>query len=112
VLYLDRPWDVQKGTADETYNRMAMAIKDDFIWDRTCPKQLDGSVDPTNSIGALNIIGQWQNQAFGNLASRGVLYGRAAWSLDRGGFSYPTTTAGEKRVSIEVSGQFFNTQIT
>jgi hypothetical protein len=115
VLDINRPWDVQKGTADETYNKMAMSIATSFIWTLSCPKNNDGggySGDDYYNKTAQGILSKWQSLSFGSLAARKFVFGRAVWVLGgTGGSNYPATTAGPKRTSIEVSGQFYNQQI-
>jgi hypothetical protein len=115
VLDINRPWDVQKGTADETYNKMAMAILPDYIWPPSLAKNNDGggySGDDYYNKTAQGILSQWKTKSFGTLAARTFMFGRAVWVLGgEGGTNYPATTAGEKRCSIEVSGQFYNQTI-
>lgn len=107
VLDLDRPWDVQKGTSDETCDRMACALSASYIWERGCPKS--GGSDPNNK-SATGILGTWKSGNFpDNLAARSHFFGRVVWVLGgSGGASYPTNvTAGSKRTSVEIEGKYY-----
>lgn len=107
VLDIDRPWDVQKGTSDETCNRMACALNANYIWSRGCIKS--GGTDP-NDQSATGILSTWKSQTFpNNLAARGYLYGRVVWCLcGTSGVSYPSSiTAGSKRCSVELQGKYY-----
>jgi hypothetical protein len=106
VLDINRPWDVQRGTKEETYDVMACAFSSSFIWTRACLKS--GGTDPSNT-SATGILGTWKNKTFGNIAARAHLFGRVVWVLGgSSGTSYPQkTTAGAKRCSFEVSGKYY-----
>jgi hypothetical protein len=124
VLDPNRPWDIQKGTEDETFDRLGMFITSTFIWPRFCPRPPNGqesnwgepnpNPDPNlykyENMTARGIIGTWQTPIIGNLDPRTWKYGRMAWVLcGAGGTSYPTqVTAGPKRCSLEVSGKYFD----
>ena len=105
VLDIDRPWDIQKGTKDETYDRMACAFSADYIWDRSCPKSGGSDASNKSATGILS----WKNKSFGDLAARGKLFGRVVWVLGgTSGNSYPTkTTSGRKRASLEIEGKYY-----
>lgn len=97
VLDINRPWDVQKGTKDETHLKMAVEIRANFTWDRSCTKQEAGV-----------ILGGWANHVYGDIAARSRVFGRCVWVLGgSGGSSYPETTAGQKRTSLEASGKYY-----
>ena len=97
VLDINRPWDVQKGTRAETVDKMAMAINTNYQWARTCLK-----------TDAQNILSNWQTAVFGSIAARSRVYGRAVWVLGGGGGnSYPATSAGPKRCSLELAGKYY-----
>ena len=98
VIDINRPWDVQQGTAAETYQKSAAEIRTQYTWATTCSKQ-----------DAMNILGSWQGRGFpANLYPQQVMYGRVVWVLGgSGGSSYPTTTSGKKAWSSEVSGKFY-----
>jgi hypothetical protein len=97
VLDINRPWDIQKGTRSETYERMAMAIAANYLWARTCSK-----------TEAQAILAEWANKSFGDIESRDRIYGRAVWVLGgASGSAYPDTTPGEKRCSLEANGRFY-----
>lgn len=106
VLDINRPWDVQRGTKEETYDVMACAFSSSFIWTRACLKS--GGTDASNT-SATGILGTWKNKSFGNIPARGHLFGRVVWVLGgTSGTSYPQkTTAGPKRCSFEVSGKYY-----
>ena len=102
VLDINRPWDIQKGTKEETYDRMAMAVNANYIWSRSCPR-----TDPDNANkGAEGILSSWKNKAFGNLPARSHVYGRVVWVL---GPPYPANvTANVKRCSLELEGKYYS----
>lgn len=116
VLDIHRPWDVQKGTKEETFKRAAMAWNNNYVWDpRSCPKS-GGNAAPDNAqagnAGATTILSYWQDRSFGNLSARSVGYGRVVYVLGgSSGSQYPPTTEGEKRFSMEASGKFYQTTI-
>ena len=85
VLDINRPWDIQRGTKDETYDRMACAVNSAFIWGRSCPK-----TDASSDIGATGILNSWRNKSFGDLPARGRVFGRVVWVL---GPPYPQNTS-------------------
>ncbi len=100
VLDLNRPWDIQQGTAAETYNKVAIQINQSFVWQPTC-----------TSSQALTIISKYKSGDFNfDFAPRAVAYGRIAWHLKAGG-SYPAITAGAKCFSSELEGRFYNLEI-
>lgn len=101
VLDINRPWDIQRGTKLETYDKMAMEVQDNFLWDRTMVK-----------ADAMTILGVWKDHVFGDIAARGKAYGRAVWVLGGGtGSAYPATTAGVKRCSMEATGKYYATLV-
>ena len=64
VLDINRPWDIQRGTKDETYDRMACAFNSSFIWSRGLPKT--GGSDPSNQT-ATGILSYWKGRNFDNI---------------------------------------------
>jgi len=97
VLNINRPWDIQRGTAQETYERMAVEVNDSYIWNRSMAK-----------AAASTVLAQWKNRVFGDIPARSRVYGRAVWVLGgTSGSAYPPTTAGPKRCSIEVGGKYY-----
>ena len=101
AIDINRPWDIQQGTADETYNKCAAEISTYYMWNATCSKSQ-----------AMSILGSWQNRYFGfDVYPQQVFYGRAVWVLGGpGGSSYPVTTAGKKCWSSEMEGKYYNIQ--
>lgn len=99
VLDANRPWDVQSGTAAETYDKTAMEVNNNYIFDSFLTKD-----------GARNILSTWKNSAFGfDLYPRTVCYGRVVWVLGgESGNSYPSTSVGKKVFSAELSGRYYN----
>lgn len=114
VLDINRPWDVQMGTEQETYGRTACEIKTQYTWNSyICTKQ-----------EAKNILSSSSKNSFpGDLKSRGIMYGRVALALGytSGHYnsstgkweneSYPATTAGKKVFSCEVAGKFYQLEV-
>lgn len=99
VLDLDRPWDVQKGTPDETFERMRMVLAEDFVWETTL-----------TAGEAQTLYGQGSNDAIAqdDLGPRGTQYGRLIWHLGNGGTNWPNeTSAGEKRCGLEIDGKYY-----
>ena len=114
VLDINRPWDIQLGTPDETYKRMACAFNPVFIWDRGLPKS--GGTDSSNK-SATGILSSWRDGRLGdsrNLDARNKIYGRVVWVIgETSGSNYPqNTTSGPKRCSLEVSGRFYTNVVT
>jgi len=99
VIDVNRPWDIQMGSPDETYNKCAAEIRSQYTWDATCTKQQ-----------AMTILSNWQNAYFGfNVYPEQVFFGRVVWVLGgTGGSSYPVTTAGKKVWSSEMEGKYYN----
>jgi len=114
VLDINRPWDVQMGTEQETYGRTACEIKTQYTWNSyICTKQEAKSILNSRS----------KNSFPGDLESRGIMYGRVALALGgtSGNYnsstgkydneSYPATTAGKKVFSCEVAGKFYQLEV-
>jgi len=102
VLDLNRPWDIQRGTAAETYNKMAMHIQENFLWTRSMSK-----------TDARTVLSTWADATYGDIAARSRVFGRAVWVLGgTSGSSYPSTSAGEKRCSVEITGKYYAQLIT
>ncbi len=98
VLDVNRPWDIQRGTRLETYDKMAMQIDANYLWTRSMAK-----------ADAMTILGVWKDKVYGDIAARSRVFGRAVWVLGgSGGSSYPTTSAGRKRTSLEATGRFYS----
>lgn len=108
VLDINRPWDIQLGTKDETYTKMAMAINTAYIWPRQCPRL--GGDGNAGTSGAGAIFSTWANKVFGNVSARQTVFGRAVWILGgSSGSGYPSAiTAGQKRCSIEAQGKYYS----
>ena len=102
VLDVNRPWDIQKGTAAETFQKVAMEVAQNFLFDTFCSK-----------TQARTILGNWQNRSFGfDVYPRTIFYGRVVWVLGgTGGNSYPNTTVGTKTFSSELEGRYYNIEI-
>lgn len=98
VLDVNRPWDIQEGTADETYNRVAMQVASNYTF----------NLKPTRTESR-NILAGWRNQPFGfDVAPRSRFYGRICYVLcGTSGNDYPTTTKGKKSFSSELSGKYY-----
>lgn len=98
VLDVNRPWDVQKGTKTETFDKMAVEVKANFLWERSQPK-----------ADAMTALAQWKDRVYGDIPARGRAFGRAVWVLGgTSGSAYPATSAGKKRVSLEASGRYYS----
>ena len=100
VLDINRPWDIQHGTPAETYEKCAVEIKANYIWNPTCSKQ-----------EAINILRDWQGKEFGfDVFPQQIIYGRIVWVLGGtgSGTNYPITTSGKKVFSSEIEGKFYS----
>lgn len=95
VLDVNRPWDTQKGTAAETYDRVAMQPSQTYSF----------NLRPTQAE-ARTILSTYKGSSFLFLCpSRSRWFGRVVWSL---GPDYPDTTTGKKCFSSTISGNFYN----
>jgi hypothetical protein len=111
VLDINRPWDVQKGTKEETYEKMAMAIRPTYDFNAALSKSDGGSSDGLQpNATAVAILSTWQNRSYGVLDARGKAFGRVVWVLGgSAGTSYPASvSSGEKRCALEVSGKYYS----
>ncbi|MGQ4893428.1 MAG: hypothetical protein ACP6IQ_02245 [Candidatus Njordarchaeia archaeon] len=100
VLDVNRPWDVQEGTAAETYERTAMEVRQNYTFDLTITRDQ-----------AYSIVSNWKNKEFGfDIYPRTKFYGRVVWCLWMNG-SYPQTSIGRKTFSAELSGKFYNVEV-
>jgi hypothetical protein len=99
VLDVNRPWDVQSGTAAETYDKAAMEIRNNYTWDSFATK-----------AQCMSILSSWKNAPFGfDVYPRERFYGRVAWVLGgTSGGSYPSTSVGKKVFSAEIEGKYYN----
>lgn len=99
VLDVNRPWDVQQGTAAETYDKTAMQVAQNYTFDSFCTK-----------TQARTILSTWKDASFGfDVYARTVFYGRVVWVLGgQSGSSYPSTSIGRKRFSCELEGKYYN----
>jgi hypothetical protein len=101
VVDVNRPWDIQTGTAAETHSRSAVEMRQYYTFNAT----------PVKSE-ASSAISVWKNKVFGFvLPPRGVCFGRCFWCLDLGGNSYPSTTAGKKAFSGKISGKYYDLSV-
>ena len=97
VLDYDRPWDVQQGTAQQTYDKVAIVIRKNYAWNSyTCTRQQAKNLYKTSDV---NIFPD-------AIKPKQVFYGRIVYLLGGANDSYPTTTAGRKTFSSEISGRF------
>ena len=117
-----RPWDVQEGTAEETYQRLACCIQTDFIWDLNLVRPMPGVNYPNptsdedqrrtpNNMTATGIYSTYYPTASLTNAfePQTTLYGRVVWALGQGSTNYPSsTTPGSKKCSIEAAGQYYS----
>jgi len=99
VLDVNRPWDVQQGTAAETYDKTAMQVAQNYTFDSFCTKDQ-----------AKLILSNWKDQSFGfDVYARTVFYGRVVWVLGgTSGSSYPSTSIGKKTFSAALEGKYYN----
>ncbi|MCK9279260.1 MAG: hypothetical protein M0P71_01340 [Melioribacteraceae bacterium] len=100
VLDVNRPWDIQEGTPDETYNKVAMEVRSNYTF----------SLKPTRTE-ARTILSNWKNQPFGfDVSPRSRFYGRVCYVLcGTSGNDYPSATSvGSKTFSSEISGKFYS----
>ena len=102
VLNINRPWDIQKGTPAETYNKCAVEMRENFTWDRSCDKAT-----------ARSILSSHQNRTVSfDLPARSQCFGRVVWVLGgTSGTNYPQTSSGEKRWGMEITGRFYDLNI-
>ena len=105
VFDVQRPWDVQRGTKDETYEKMACKVMQNYQFPPFQSKERD---DQGND-GATDILGDWQDEVWPfDLPARQHVYGRVVLVLGgTSGNSYPETTAGDKRCSLEFGGRYY-----
>ena len=98
VLDVNRPWDVQQGTADETYTKTGMEARQNYTF----------NIKPTKDE-AQTILGTWKNRPFGfDVKPRTHFYGRVVWVIGGTNGNYPNVSVGEKSFSAEVQGKFYN----
>lgn len=102
VLDINRPWDIQKGSAAETYDKCAMEPRSNYTFDVFASKS-----------SCTSILSSWKNANFGfDVYPRTRFYGRIVWVVGgTSGSSYPSTTTGEKRWSAEVEGKFYSVEL-
>lgn len=106
VLNIHRPWDIQRGTREETFRRCAMAFNQNYIWDEFLARS--GGDGQTGDSGATRILNFWQERSIGILPARSTGYGRVVWVLGgASGSNYPETSRGLKAWSFEIGGSFF-----
>jgi hypothetical protein len=102
VLDVNRPWDVQEGTAAETYDKVAMQIATSYSY----------NLRPTKSE-ARSILSNWKSASFPeDFMPRTAMYGRCVWVLGgTSGTDYPTTSVGRKTFSAEISGSYYSVSV-
>lgn len=102
VLDVNRPWDVQEGTAAETYDKVAMEVRTNYTW----------SIRPSKD-DAKSILSSWKNRVFGfDCYPRTRWYGRVVWILGgTSGNSYPATTVGRKTFSSQIEGRYYSVSV-
>ena len=99
VLDINRPWDVQMGSAQETYGKTGCVIKTHYTWDSySC------TIDQAKAILGSSVVNRFNVDEF---KPRGVMYGRIVICLGGTNDSYPTTTAGRKVFSSEIAGKYY-----
>lgn len=99
VLDINRPWDVQSGTAQQTYAKTGCQISKNYKWDSySCTR------DQAKAILSKSTVNQFNVSQF---ESKGILYGRIVLCLGGTNDSYPTTTAGKKVFSSQIAGKFY-----
>ena len=97
VLDYDRPWDVQQGTAEETYDKVAVVIRSNYAWNSySCTRDQAKSLFGSSSVNTFPDA----------IKPKQVFYGRIVYVLGGKNDSYPATTAGRKTFSSEISGRF------
>jgi hypothetical protein len=98
VLDVNRPWDIQQGTAEETFEKAAMEASESYLFDSFCTKEQ-----------AKTILSDWQDASFGfDVYARDICYGRVVWVLGGTSDSYPSTSVGTKTFSAELEGRYYN----
>jgi hypothetical protein len=102
VLDVNRPWDIQEGTSEETYSKTAMEVRQNYTF----------SIKPTKAE-ATSILSLWKDREFGfDINSRTHFYGRVVWVIGGiSGHDYPSTTLGRKTFSAEIQGKFYNIEV-
>ena len=99
VLDINRPWDVQAGTAQETYGKTGCQFKRQYSWDSyNCDRNAAKTILSRSTVNQFNVD---------ELESKGILYGRIVICLGGTNDSYPTTTAGKKIFSAQIAGKFY-----
>lgn len=97
VLDYDRPWDVQEGTAQQTYDKVAVVIRKNYAWNSyTCTRDQAKNLYKTSGVNTFPDV----------IKPKEIFYGRIVYCLGGANDSYPTTTAGRKTFSSEISGRF------
>jgi hypothetical protein len=100
VLDVNRPWDVQKGTSAETYDKVAMKPSLNYDFPSYITRTEAGVI-----LGYKDTVFPF------NLESRMNMWGRVVWVLGgNGGTNYPPTSVGLKCFSSELSGSFYQIQ--
>ena len=99
VLDINRPWDVQSGTAQQTYGKTGCLIKKNYQWNSySCTRQQAKSILNNTNRDRFNVD---------QLQPKGILYGRIVICLGGANDSYPTTTAGKKVFSSQIAGKYY-----
>lgn len=99
VLDINRPWDVQSGTAQQTYGKTACLIKKNYQWNSySCTRQQAKLILNNSNRDRFNVD---------QLQPKGILYGRIVICLGGANDSYPTTTAGKKVFSSQIAGKYY-----
>lgn len=97
VLDYDRPWDVQQGTAQQTYDKVAVVIRKNYAWNSyACTRDQAKNLYRTSDVNIFPDV----------MKPKEIFYGRIVYCLGGSNDSYPTTTAGRKTFSSEISGRF------
>lgn len=118
VLNPDRPWDVQSGTPEETFDQVGGVVSVDYNfpemdWNNALAIY-EGAVDVDENT---KLTGGKTEINFGvDMDKKKEIYLRVVWTMFKGGNEYSPeyitpTTAGEKCFSGEIEGSFYTVQI-
>ena len=117
VLNPDRPWDVQIGTAAETFNQVGGVVSSNYDFPTMNWQNAQSIYNGTIDNGDTTLTGGKTEINFGiEIKQQQVLYLRVVWTMATGGTesnpSYITPSAsGKKCFSGEIEGSFYSITI-
>lgn len=118
VLNPDRPWDVQSGTPEETFDQVGGVVSVDYNFPEMNWNNALAIYEGTVDVGEdIKLTGGKTEINFGvDMDKKKEIYIRVVWTMFKGGNEYSPeyitpTTAGEKCFSGEIEGSFYTVQI-